>query len=67
MIWIESPTNPLLKLADINAIATMTKKFNNDIIVVVDNTFMSPYFQVCVLEVFQPTITVTWKNKDRCL
>ncbi|VDD96826.1 unnamed protein product [Enterobius vermicularis] len=45
MIWIESPTNPLLKLADINAIATMTKKFNNDIIVVVDNTFMSPYFQ----------------------
>uniref|UniRef100_A0A158R612 cystathionine gamma-lyase n=1 Tax=Syphacia muris TaxID=451379 RepID=A0A158R612_9BILA len=45
LVWIESPSNPLLKLADINAIATITKEFNNGIIIVVDNTFMSPYFQ----------------------
>jgi cystathionine gamma-lyase len=42
MIWIESPTNPLLKLADIRAI----KDYVGDkIAVVVDNTFLSPYFQ----------------------
>lgn len=45
MVWMESPSNPLLKLADINAITTAAKKFNSEIIVVVDNTFMSPYFQ----------------------
>lgn len=43
MVWIETPTNPTLKLADIKAIATIAHKHN--IIVAVDNTFMSPYFQ----------------------
>lgn len=43
MIWLESPTNPLLKLIDIRAVAEITKPRN--ILVVVDNTFMSPYFQ----------------------
>lgn len=43
MIWIESPTNPLMKLADISSIAKVAKKHN--LLLVVDNTFMTPYFQ----------------------
>jgi len=43
MIWLETPSNPLLKICDIAAIAEIGRKHN--ILVVVDNTFMSPYFQ----------------------
>ncbi|SHE85465.1 cystathionine gamma-lyase [Marinitoga hydrogenitolerans DSM 16785] len=43
IIWIETPTNPLLKIADIKKIADISK--TNNIISVVDNTFASPYFQ----------------------
>ena len=43
MIWIESPTNPTLKLVDIKRVSEFAKTKN--ILVVVDNTFMSPYFQ----------------------
>lgn len=43
MVWIETPTNPLLRLVDIAAIAAITKPKN--IQLVVDNTFASPYLQ----------------------
>jgi len=43
MVWIETPTNPLMKLVDIKKICAAAHKKN--IISVVDNTFMSPYFQ----------------------
>ncbi|AEH24593.1 cystathionine gamma-synthase [Pyrococcus yayanosii] len=43
MVWLETPTNPLLKLADIRAVAEIVHE--RDLIVVVDNTFASPYFQ----------------------
>ncbi len=43
LIWVESPTNPLLKLSDIAEIAILAKQ--NGILVIVDNTFMSPFFQ----------------------
>jgi cystathionine gamma-lyase len=43
MVWIETPTNPTLKIFDIQAIAEISHKKNA--IVVVDNTFLSPYFQ----------------------
>ncbi|WP_175059847.1 cystathionine gamma-synthase [Thermococcus sp. 2319x1] len=43
MIWLETPTNPLLKLADIKGISEIAQEKN--VIVVVDNTFASPYFQ----------------------
>ncbi|HUO92898.1 MAG TPA: cystathionine gamma-synthase [Rhizomicrobium sp.] len=43
MIWIETPTNPLLKLADLSAIAALAK--TRGILAVVDNTFASPYVQ----------------------
>src|SRR3989449_7838441 len=43
MIWLESPTNPLLKICDIRAISEVASR--HQIITVVDNTFMSPFFQ----------------------
>jgi len=43
MVWIESPTNPLLKLVDLKAIAALAKK--SRALVVVDNTFATPYLQ----------------------
>eukprot|EP01089_Gocevia_fonbrunei_P014302 TRINITY_DN3890_c0_g1_i1.p1 TRINITY_DN3890_c0_g1~~TRINITY_DN3890_c0_g1_i1.p1 ORF type:complete len:407 (-),score=121.25 TRINITY_DN3890_c0_g1_i1:39-1259(-) len=43
LIWMESPTNPLLKIVDIRKVADVAKSKN--IILVVDNTFLSPYFQ----------------------
>jgi cystathionine beta-lyase/cystathionine gamma-synthase len=43
MIWVETPTNPLMKLADIAAIAKITKA--NNILFAVDNTFATPYLQ----------------------
>jgi cystathionine gamma-lyase len=43
LLWLETPTNPLLKLADIEVLAK--KAHAKGMIVVVDNTFMSPYFQ----------------------
>lgn len=43
LIWLETPTNPLLKISDIKAITDLGKKVGA--LTVVDNTFMSPYFQ----------------------
>ncbi|RDV38990.1 cystathionine gamma-synthase [Bradymonadaceae bacterium TMQ3] len=43
LVWLESPTNPMLKICDIQAICEIAHE--QGIPVVVDNTFMSPYFQ----------------------
>ena len=43
LVWIESPSNPLLKICDIKAVSKITRK--HKIILIVDNTFLSPYFQ----------------------
>jgi cystathionine gamma-lyase len=43
MIWIETPTNPLLKLIDLRAVADIARK--RKILTVADNTFASPYIQ----------------------
>lgn len=43
LIWVETPTNPTLKLADIAEIAEVAKE--NKVLYVVDNTFASPYLQ----------------------
>lgn len=43
LVWLESPTNPMLKISDIKSICEIAHERN--IPVVVDNTFMSPYFQ----------------------
>lgn len=43
LLWLETPTNPLLRLVDIQAIAEIAHRHN--VLLVVDNTFASPYFQ----------------------
>jgi cystathionine gamma-lyase len=43
ILWLETPTNPMLKIADISALAAIARK--HGVISVVDNTFMSSYFQ----------------------
>ena len=43
MVWLETPTNPTLRITDIEKTAQITHK--NNAILIVDNTFMSPYFQ----------------------
>jgi cystathionine gamma-lyase len=45
IVWIESPTNPTLGLVDIRALAAIVHA-QPGVILVVDNTFLSPYFQV---------------------
>jgi cystathionine gamma-lyase len=43
MLWVETPTNPLLKVVDLAAIAALGKK--HEVLTVCDNTFASPYCQ----------------------
>lgn len=43
LVWVETPTNPLMKVVDIEAIAKITKE--NKILFAVDNTFATPYLQ----------------------
>src|SRR5437868_11301602 len=43
LIWLETPTNPLLRLIDIQAVAEIAHRHH--LLLVVDNTFASPYFQ----------------------
>ncbi len=43
MVYVETPTNPMLNLTDLKGVAEIAKK--NSLISVCDNTFMSPYFQ----------------------
>lgn len=43
LLWLETPSNPLMRIIDIQACATLAKQ--RDILVAVDNTFASPYLQ----------------------
>ncbi|XP_068614054.1 cystathionine gamma-lyase-like [Brachionichthys hirsutus] len=45
LVWLETPTNPTMKVVDIKTCSDLVHDYNRDIIVVVDNTFMSAYFQ----------------------
>lgn len=45
LVWLETPTNPLMKIADIEEIAKVVKSKNSNILVAVDNTFATPYLQ----------------------
>jgi cystathionine gamma-lyase len=42
-VWIESPTNPLMNLVDLRAVADLARRFGA--VSICDNTFLSPYFQ----------------------
>lgn len=43
MVWIETPTNPMMRVVDIRSIAKIAKE--NDVLVAVDNTFATPFLQ----------------------
>lgn len=43
LIWVETPTNPMMQIVDIEAIAEISKK--HDVLLAVDNTFATPYLQ----------------------
>lgn len=45
LIWLETPTNPLMKIADIAGITKAVKAKKSDVLVAVDNTFATPYLQ----------------------
>ncbi|XP_067369999.1 cystathionine gamma-lyase-like isoform X2 [Channa argus] len=45
LVWIETPSNPMMKVVDIQACADLVHEQDKGIVVVVDNTFMSAYFQ----------------------
>ena len=45
LVFLETPTNPTMKLSDIKAVAEVVKDKNENTLVAVDNTFMTPYFQ----------------------
>lgn len=45
LVWIETPTNPLMKIADIAEITKGVKAVNSAILIGVDNTFATPYLQ----------------------
>uniref|UniRef100_A0A915EMC7 cystathionine gamma-lyase n=1 Tax=Ditylenchus dipsaci TaxID=166011 RepID=A0A915EMC7_9BILA len=45
MVWFESPSNPLMKLVDMEKMVKVVRKYGDDIIIVIDSTFMSPFFQ----------------------
>ena len=44
LIWVETPTNPMMNIVDIRAVAEVSKKHN--ILLAVDNTFATPYLQL---------------------
>ena len=43
MVYLESPTNPNLTVVDVDELSKIAKEFNKDILIAVDNTFLSPY------------------------
>lgn len=45
LVWLESPTNPSLRLTDIEAVGKAVKAISTEVIYCIDNTFMSPYLQ----------------------
>ena len=46
LVWLETPTNPLMKIADIEAISKLVKSKDDSILIAVDNTFATPYLQL---------------------
>jgi cystathionine beta-lyase len=46
LIWLETPTNPLMKIADIEGITSLVKTIDKGILIAVDNTFATPYLQL---------------------
>jgi len=45
LLWFETPTNPLMKVIDIERVVEIGKKHSPESLIVVDNTFATPIFQ----------------------
>lgn len=45
LVWIETPTNPLMNITDIAEVSSVVKEKKSDIVIAVDNTFATPYLQ----------------------
>jgi cystathionine gamma-lyase len=45
LVWVETPSNPTMKLIDIKNLCLIVKEINKDILILVDNTFVTSYFQ----------------------
>lgn len=45
LVWLETPSNPLLKITDLHGVAEIVKSRSNPPLLVVDNTFATPYLQ----------------------
>ena len=56
MAWIESPTNPTLRVVDIEEVCKIVRRNNPNAIIVVDNTFASSYAQVAILRLRYSTV-----------
>ena len=62
LVWIETPTNPTLKVVDITKVTEVVRKYSKDIIIAVDNTFLSAYFQVRFISKSQKRIFVVFSD-----
>ncbi|EDW67410.1 cystathionine gamma-lyase [Drosophila virilis] len=45
LVWLESPTNPLIKVADIKTLVKICREVSSEVVIAVDNTFLTSYFQ----------------------
>jgi len=45
LVWIETPTNPMLKIVDLAAVVPLVRAKSPNALIVADNTFLSPFFQ----------------------
>ena len=50
LVWFEAMSNPLLRVYDIKTVCEIVHNFNKDIVVAVDNTFLTPYNLVSTLD-----------------
>lgn len=73
LVWLETPTNPTMKLVDIKAVTQEVKRDAPQAVVVVDNTFMSSFFQKPLLlgaDIVAHSLTKYmngWTTIDLCL
>lgn len=61
MVWVETPTNPMMKLVDLEAIAQIAKRVNPEVLLVCDNTFASPINQQPLRHGFDAVLHSTTK------
>jgi cystathionine gamma-lyase len=61
MVWVETPTNPMMKLVDLERVAEIAKRVNPEVLLVCDNTFASPINQQPLRHGFDAVLHSTTK------